>query len=152
MFTVTKTYRTETGHRLMDYDGKCSHLHGHSYVWKVTVGCSGLDARDMVVDFGDLKDIMDQVIGPFDHALVLRGDDPFLDNIPRATNGDKQRLIVMADNPTAEAMARLVGVEIARELNVRLNRTDLTVTRVEVSETHSSAAECCGGTFWDGAP
>jgi len=136
---VTKTYRTETAHRLMDYDGKCSHLHGHSYKWEVTI-TGGLDKSGMVIDFKDLKKILNTVIGSLDHALVLRGDDPFLGNIPKATNGDRQRLIIMSANPTAENMAIMVASNIKDLLPV-----DVSLYSVRVHETETCFAECSGG-------
>lgn len=136
---ITKEYKTETAHRLMDYDGKCSHIHGHSYRWEVTI-TGGLSYNGMVMDFKDLKKIMDKIIGPFDHALVLRGDDPMLDTIPKATNGERQRLIIMSKNPTAENMGCVVVEGISALLP-----DDLSLYSVKVHETTSCFAECFGG-------
>ena len=126
---ITKQLRTETGHRLVNYDGRCAHLHGHSYLWEVTAQSStGLDDKNMVMDFKDLKKAMHAALDPLDHALLLAPTDPLwalaeayvpihrqahalegglqiLDVLLRATNGDAPRLIKWHDNPTAESMA-----------------------------------------------
>ncbi len=113
---VTKTYRTETGHRLMAYAGKCGHVHGHSYLWEWTVGGDIDIDSGMVVDFGIMKKIMKQVIGPFDHALVLEHTDPLAQLAHRmfAPQGAPTdvfvpvRLIVLPFNPTVENLAEHV--------------------------------------------
>lgn len=140
---VTKQYRTETGHRLNDYDGKCSHLHGHSYLWEVTVDAENLSENGMVIDFSDLKRAMVQVLEPLDHAMILHYKDPLvLDNTPetlqkvfRATNGAHPRLHIWPKNPTAENFADWASMEIQRLLPI-----GKTVVQVKVWETVNSCA------------
>ena len=112
MYTVTKQYRTETGHRLMNYKGKCAHLHGHSYLWEVTVQSPRLDERGMVIDFKELKAVMEKILEPLDHAMLINLKDPILHvlkNMP-ATNGQDSRTLGVSFNPTAENMAYHYGV------------------------------------------
>jgi len=143
MNKVTKQYRTETGHRLSDYNGKCSHFHGHSYLWEVTVEAEHLSNNGMVVDFKDLKKAMVEVLEPLDHAMVLYHLDPIvaeheqqdLYNIFRATNGANPRLLIWPVNPTAENFALWASLEIQKLLPV-----SKTVTRVRVWETANSCA------------
>jgi len=138
MISVTKQYRAEIGHRLMNYDGKCAHLHGHSYLFEVTVEALDLDDRGMVVDFSDLKKAMRIVLEPYDHALVLRDDDHLARMFEdlRATNGESARLHLWANNPTAENMASRFGSLIDNMLprGVRL-------THIRVWETATSHAD-----------
>ncbi|HNY02970.1 MAG TPA: 6-carboxytetrahydropterin synthase [Bacteroidales bacterium] len=93
LIRVTKEFRFEAAHALSGYDGPCRNIHGHSYLLSVTV--TGAPISDpaspkvgMVIDFGDLKAIIRQVIiDPLDHALLLNesmrseaintGTDPF---------------------------------------------------------------------------
>jgi len=135
---ITKQYRTETGHRLMDYDGKCSHAHGHSYLWEVTVGAEELDGKGMVADFKDVKAAMVMVLEPLDHAFVLRDDDPLLYSMQAAdaTNGEQQNVLGVPFNPTAENFARWA----ACQLQVRM-LPGIHVERVRVWETATSYAE-----------
>jgi len=143
MNKVTKQYRTETGHRLNNYSGKCSHFHGHSYLWEVTVETEHLSDNGMVVDFKDLKTAMVEVLEPLDHAMVLHHEDPVvIDNttaglyeIFRATNGENPRLFIWPINPTAENFAAWASLEIQRLLPV-----GKTVTHVRVWETVNSYA------------
>lgn len=140
--TVTKIMWTETAHRLVNYQGKCAHLHGHSYRWEVSAS-GPLDERGMVLDFADLKDTMEQVIGPLDHALVLYEEDPILKGIPswegvldlfRSTNGDDPRLHIMGFNPTAEELAAWAGEEMQDVLPMG----GVTITEIKLWETAKS--------------
>jgi 6-pyruvoyltetrahydropterin/6-carboxytetrahydropterin synthase len=141
---ITKQYRTETGHRLSNYDGRCAHFHGHSYLWEVTVQSSELDYRQMVADFKDLKRIMDEVLDPLDHAMIIHAEDPLLIKLGAAklrelltaTNGAAPRLFYWHENPTAESFAAWA----AREVQQRLPQ-GIAVARVIVWETATSFAE-----------
>jgi len=124
MITVTKRYRTETGHRLCNYDGKCAHLHGHSYLFEITATAPKLDKRGMIVDFKDLKQATVGVLEPWDHALILQREDPLVQRfgedgiaeILKATNNHFPRYFLWDENPTAENMARIAGLAIQAKL------------------------------------
>lgn len=79
---LTKAFTFETAHALYGYDGKCKNIHGHSYKLYVTVkGIPSQDSNDvklgMVMDFGDLKKIVNEaVVDVFDHAILLNEDSP----------------------------------------------------------------------------
>lgn len=74
---VTKQFHFEMAHALLDYDGPCKNIHGHSYQLNVTVkGNVKTNTSDsdegMVVDFGIIKKIVkEMVVDVYDHALVL---------------------------------------------------------------------------------
>ena len=57
-------------HALREYEGSCSRLHGHNYEVEVTAARSSLDQAGMVIDFGELKRICDEVIAELDHRLL----------------------------------------------------------------------------------
>ncbi len=77
---ITKEFRYEGAHALPNYDGKCQHIHGHSYILYVTVKGSPINdpthcKNGMIIDFGELKNIVNEaIINKFDHALVMRND------------------------------------------------------------------------------
>ena len=82
---ITKQFSFETAHALHGYDGKCKNIHGHSYKLFVTVlGTPILDPLDpkygMVMDFGDLKNIVkEEIVDVFDHATIFNKNTPHLD-------------------------------------------------------------------------
>lgn len=104
---ITKEFRFEGAHALQDYDGKCRHIHGHSYRLFVTL--KGTPLRDkknpksgMVVDFGDLKKIVNKhIVDPFDHALLLRSDAPLKEEIATSY----ENVIILDFQPTCENLA-----------------------------------------------
>lgn len=68
--TVTKKMSFEYAHVLPWHPGKCARLHGHSGHLEVSVR-GRLDPFGIVVDFGDLKDVIKMaVIDPLDHTLL----------------------------------------------------------------------------------
>ena len=81
---ITKQFNFETGHALYGYDGKCRNVHGHSYKLSVTViGRPITDTSHvklgMVIDFGDLKNIMMEVLdNGFDHGFCIYNKDDFV--------------------------------------------------------------------------
>jgi len=129
MYSVTKRIEFCYGHRLLDYDGNCRHLHGHNAVAEIEVRADALDSRDMVMDFGDIKRTLKAWIDrEIDHRLLLRHDDPLV----ALLRAQGEPVVVIDGNPTAERLARLL-FEQARALGVP-------VTRVTLWETPSSWA------------
>lgn len=105
MYRVTRQIEFCYGHRLLDYDGKCRHLHGHNGLAVVTLEGPRLDARGMLVDFGDIKRTLQRWIDDeLDHNMLLRRDDPLLPLLQERG----ERVFVMEQNPTAENIARLI--------------------------------------------
>jgi 6-pyruvoyltetrahydropterin/6-carboxytetrahydropterin synthase len=129
MFRVTKQIDFCYGHRLLNYDGKCRHLHGHNGRVEVHIETEKLDGRGMVHDFGEMKEaIKNWIDETLDHRMLLHKDDPLVPVL-------KQRgeaFYVMEENPTAENIAKLV-FEHARSKG-------LPVVRVVLWETPTSSA------------
>ena len=130
MYTVTTRIHFCYGHRLLDYDGKCAHAHGHNAVAEVELSCEKPDACGMVVDFGEVEDRVSEYIeANLDHRMLLRLDDPLVEAL-RSAGEDP---FVMDSNPTAENIARLIFD--AADLS------GLPVTAVRLWETIDSMAE-----------
>ncbi|AFK85976.1 MULTISPECIES: 6-carboxytetrahydropterin synthase QueD [Thermoanaerobacterium] len=67
---VTKSFTFDSAHNLTKYNGKCENLHGHTYKLEVTVE-GGIDDEGMVIDFAQLKAIVDsEVVKKLDHAYL----------------------------------------------------------------------------------
>jgi 6-pyruvoyltetrahydropterin/6-carboxytetrahydropterin synthase len=129
MYAVTKRIEFCYGHRLLDYDGICKHPHGHNAVVEIEIKAEGLDGRNMVVDFGDIRRVMKTWIDrELDHKMILRGDDPLVASL----HALGEPVYVVDTNPTAERIARLI-YDVSRE-------RQLNVSRVTVWETPTSWA------------
>ena len=121
---VTKEFEFEAAHHLLNYDGACANVHGHSYKLQVTVSGSINPfeteyATDcMVLDFKYLKKIVkDEIIDTHDH----------------------KDLNLIYSNPTAEIMV----IEMFNCLNECLPK-DVKLESVKLWETSTSFAEYRG--------
>lgn len=105
MFRVIREIEFCYGHRLLEYVGKCRHLHGHNGKAVIALEARELDHRGMLVDFTDIKVHVQRWIDEtLDHTLLLRRDDPILP----ALMAQGERVHIMDVNPTAENIARLI--------------------------------------------
>lgn len=105
MYRVTREIEFCYGHRLLDYDGKCRHLHGHNGRAVIVLESPRLDNRGMLVDFGEIKQKVQRWIDEnLDHNMILCRDDPILPLLSERG----ERVFVMDCNPTAENIARLI--------------------------------------------
>ena len=103
MFRVTREIDFCYGHRLLNYDGKCRHLHGHNGRAVISIEGNKLDHRGMVLDFSDIKKAVSTWIDEnLDHRMILCQDDPvvpFLQDMG-------EPLYLLEENPTAENIAK----------------------------------------------
>ena len=105
MYRVTKEIHFCYGHRLLDYSGKCRHLHGHNGRAVVTLETPTLDSLGMVTDFTVIKQVLGKWIDDqLDHRMLLHRDDPVIPDLRR-----QGELFVELDvNPTAENIAKMI--------------------------------------------
>jgi 6-pyruvoyltetrahydropterin/6-carboxytetrahydropterin synthase len=105
MYSVTREISFCYGHRLLDYEGKCRHLHGHNGKAVITLAANGLDQLGMVLDFSRLKRVVGGWIDDaLDHKMLLHKDDPVLPFLQAKC----EPVFVLDVNPTAENIARLI--------------------------------------------
>ena len=58
MYRVAREIHFCYGHRLLNYEGKCRHLHGHNGRAVITLAAEKLDPIGMVVDFSHIKAVV----------------------------------------------------------------------------------------------
>jgi len=137
---ITREFDFEMAHALWGYDGSCRNIHGHSYRLAVTVvGTAITDSRSpkkgMVMDFGDLKKIIrEEIIGDFEHALVISRETP----MPEAIDSHEMfgKLLLVDYQPTSENLLLDFVARIKRKLpsGIRLHS-------MRLRETANSYAE-----------
>ena len=129
-FSVTRLIHFCYGHRLLRYQGKCRHLHGHNGLVEITIKAKKLDSLGMVMDFERIKSkVRSWVDRELDHKLLLHEKDPLIPSLERFG----QPMVTLKGNPTAEAIARLI-FDYARAQR-------LPVASVKLWETRSSFAQ-----------
>jgi len=129
MYRVTRELHFCYGHRLLNHDGKCRHLHGHNGRAVITLEAPALDALGMVVDFSRVKrSIGTWIDEALDHKMLLHKDDPVLPFLRQ----QGEPVHVMDVNPTAENIARLI-FDVAAKLG-------FPVVEVRLWETESCYA------------
>lgn len=129
MFRVTKEIHFCYGHRLLNYDGKCRHLHGHNGKAVITLEAPALDELGMVVDFSEIKGVIGKWIDDtLDHRMILHVDDPIIPEFRR----QNEPFITLDVNPTAENIAKLIYDRAASH--------GLPVVEVTLWETENSFA------------
>jgi 6-pyruvoyltetrahydropterin/6-carboxytetrahydropterin synthase len=119
MFEVTVEETFAAGHALRNYHGKCESLHGHNYRIQVTLQGPELDSIGLLVDFVQVKKLLQTVVDRLDHQF-LNDLAPF-DTL----------------NPSAENIARYFYDEI----NGGLNRDNgVTLRQIKIWETDTTSA------------
>jgi 6-pyruvoyltetrahydropterin/6-carboxytetrahydropterin synthase len=144
--TISKEIEFDAGHRVSTHGSKCRNPHGHRY--KVRVTCKGSIIDDpsrpdhgMLVDFGDLKNIMNEKIHDvLDHGFIVWQDDAVVREMMTSW-AEKMEwlLIVFPYIPTAENIARWAWEQLQQEIRVRFGG-DLELEEVAVWETPTSVA------------
>ena len=57
----------------------CKYIHGYRLMAKFWFGCTGLDDKNWVINFGGLKKVKKVLQDQFDHTLCIAKDDPLLE-------------------------------------------------------------------------
>ncbi|QTD36637.1 6-carboxytetrahydropterin synthase [Polaribacter batillariae] len=138
---ITKQFNFEAGHALYGYDGKCKNVHGHSYKLSVTV--SGKPIKDtthvkfgMVIDFGDLKKIVnEEIVDVFDHATVFNKNTPHVE-LARELMDRGHDVLLVDYQPTSEMMV----IDFAKKIKKRLPK-NIKLHSIKLQETDTSFAE-----------
>lgn len=142
---ITKRTRFEAGHRIPNHESKCRHIHGHSWHLEVTIEGPIDSRRDspskgMVLDFGDLKAIVHElVVDQWDHAFLVYDKDV---TMLRALSvfPESHRTVELPVVPTCENLAQIAYEAIESEVSRRSEGTTH-VVRVRLYETPNSWAE-----------
>lgn len=76
MYILKAEQSFDSAHFLAGYEGKCSNIHGHR--WKVEIEVKsqslveGGQLDGMVIDFGDLKKAVRDMVDYYDHGLIIQ--------------------------------------------------------------------------------
>jgi len=80
VFQVTDGIHIHFGHHVRGHMGPCISLHGHTWMFQVTLGARELDAQGFVIDFDILHErVLSACHRLLDHSLAL-GEDSWREN------------------------------------------------------------------------
>lgn len=101
-------------HHLLNYDGECENQHGHN--WKVEVFVRGeeLNKSNLLIDFKQLKNVLNDVLEILDHKDINTLDS------------------FKGISPSSEILAKFIYVEMKKKISQ--------VSKVSVWETTNSCA------------
>lgn len=147
---IRKLYKIESAHWVPKaYSRRCSYnIHGHSGKIEVFFKAHNLNDAEMVIDFGQLKDIIGSFIDMFDHSIHIPDvdywvSDEDLDYLCTNT----ERWIHFPGNPTAENYAVFFRdcinelLKYVLDINLNSNYTEVTCSAVRYHETDTGYAE-----------
>jgi 6-pyruvoyltetrahydropterin/6-carboxytetrahydropterin synthase len=108
---IAKEFHWEMGHRLPEHFGKCKNIHGHSY--KMMVELEGnLDENGMIMDYYDLKKIVNPIVEELDHAfMVYEKDTEIIDFLESV----KSKKIIVGFQSTVENICKYILSRIQQQ-------------------------------------
>lgn len=118
MFDLSVEAQFSSAHQLRGYKGKCEALHGHNWRVQVTISSEKLDDIGMVLDFHELKKIVNEAVAALDHSY-LNDIFPFTEI-----------------NPSSENIAKWIHESIRK----KIQKNNCNISAVTVWENETSSA------------
>lgn len=162
------TFDLQYAHRFYNFQGEAQYLHGHTGILTIEVEDSINEGVNMVYPCNEIKKVAWDVLQNFDHALVLREDDPLLpailnvyeaqgikDGAPTnlqkgpafktelATAYPECRLVVTKETLTVEGMIKIVYDLLKDKLNIAKITFTSGVNGASEDYTNSKKKERC---------
>lgn len=138
MYLVRIETTFDSGHRLLDYDGKCAFPHGHTYRAEVFLQSDTLDSQGLVFDFTELKHrIKSWIDANWDHSFLLNSRDvELIEGLTPASQGRIYQF--QEENPSCEVLSRELYNKVVELCGV-------TPVKVRLWESLDQYAEFSGG-------
>jgi queuosine biosynthesis protein QueD len=81
--------RLSAAHKLPNYEGKCSKLHGHDFRVIISIDCDIRDENEFVLDFVKIKEVMSK----YDHCYLNDFfENPVAENLAEAFAAEIKKL------------------------------------------------------------
>ena len=137
------TFDLQSAHRFLNFKGEAQYLHGHTGTLTIEVEDTINTGVNMVFPCNEIKKTAWNILKNFDHALILREDDPILPailevyekqgikngapqntlkgeafNTELATAYPNARIVVTKESMTVEGMIKIVYDLLKDKLNI----------------------------------
>ncbi|MBF0224513.1 MAG: 6-carboxytetrahydropterin synthase QueD [Desulfobacterales bacterium] len=122
MFELKVINQFAAAHRLKMVEKKCENLHGHN--WKVEVSIIGekLNEGGVLLDFGEIKEHLGEIINTLDHSYLNEFDD------------------LKGKEPSSENIAYYIANKLQNKIKNIDVKNDVRVFKVEVWESDNASA------------
>jgi len=138
MYYLEREFKVPVGHRLSKHKGLCKNIHGHTIKIVVTLMSYRLNNNDMVIDFSDLKKMVEELfLKNFDHCLLLNSEDIIESNHCKKNN--LKYICFDQLDPTAETISKYIYDIIDAYIRKFYGNHMLCCRRVVVWENESSS-------------
>ena len=172
------TFDLQYAHRFYGFKGEAQYLHGHTGVLTIEVEDSVNEGVNMVYPCNEIQKVAWEVLKNFDHALILREDDPLLPAVLKvyeeqgirngastntmkgpafktelATAYPECRVVVTKETMTTEGMIKMVYELLKDKLNIaKITFTSGVNAATQEFEPNLVIDRCplCGITLKDG--
>ena len=138
MYTVSCETHFDSAHFLLGYKGGCKNIHGHRWVVSASVSSETLieegGNRGMVIDFNEVKPVLNELVECFDHRLVVERD---------TLRSTTMLMLEEEEFEVAEVDFRPTVENFSKYFYDELKKRGAPVSKVRVYETPESYAEYC---------
>ena len=141
MVVIAREYSFSAAHRIEGHP-KCGRLHGHNYKVIVEVrrrDRDSVDDKGMVIDFGDLDNVVKPIINRFDHRYLVSDSNRHNPHDPSQVVPDEGDWFHYLGLPASTA--EYIAEALKSELQYYLVPIGVIITRVIVWETEKSYAQ-----------
>lgn len=122
MYKIAKEFQFDACHMLDGHKGKCHNLHGHTYRLIVEISDQLRphgSSKEMVMDFADIKTIINQsIISQLDHAYLYDASNSNECKIADLLQQMQRKVFAFPCRTTAEGMSRFIFNQLCDKLPV----------------------------------
>lgn len=137
MYRIEKRFTLPIGHRLSKNKGRCSSIHGHNFTILVGIKADHLNDNDMIIDFSDLKAMINAVLDYYDHKLLVNEKDAeWMAPLAKELNLRASIFNHEGHDPTAERLSE----QLFNKLKIIFDVFNFNLEYVTVYENENSKA------------
>ena len=103
---IGKQFLIDSAHYLPEHK-RCGLVHGHT--WKITISLEGVPVNNMVLDFHELSNVVNPILGRLDHKLIND----------------------VIDFPTAENISSYIANEVKKQMPTNVLKVNVKVQEGE---------------------